>query len=98
MIHELYDIISIIVTGSLLVVFGLLFLSIVIPDSPLFRNYRRARRVMACAYLFFALVNGVEYAFRDAAEDNTRLTQTLAIAFSQAFLFTWTLIALLNVR
>jgi AraC-like DNA-binding protein len=56
--------------------------------------------MMACAYLFFALVNGVEYVFRDTADDNVPLTQTvtLVIAFSQSFLFTWALIALLNVR
>ncbi|MDR2809328.1 MAG: hypothetical protein LBB84_02060, partial [Tannerellaceae bacterium] len=60
MIHELYDTLSIIVTASLLVVFGLLFLFIVIPERPLLRSYRKARWMMACAYLFFALVNGVE--------------------------------------
>ena len=100
MIHELYNTLSIIVTASLLVIFGLLFLFIVIPDRPLLRSYRKARWMMACAYLFFALINGVEYAFRDAAADNNPLTQTvtLAIAFSQSFLFTWALIALLNVR
>ena len=100
MIHELYNTFSIIVTASVLVVFGLLFLFVVIPERPLLRSYRKARWMMTCAYLFFALVNGVEYAFRDAAGDNIplTLTVTLAIAFSQSFLFTWTLITLLNVR
>jgi AraC-like DNA-binding protein len=100
MIHELYNTFSIIVTASLLVIFGLLFLFVVIPAHPLLRNYRKARWMMACAYLFFALINGVEYAFRDAAGNNIPLTQTvtLAVAFSQSFLFTWALIALLNVQ
>ncbi|MDR1602770.1 MAG: helix-turn-helix domain-containing protein [Tannerella sp.] len=100
MIHELYDTLSIVATASLLVIFGLLFLFIAIPERPLLRNYRKARKMMACAYLFFALVNGMEYVFRDADGDNDPLTQTvtLAIAFSQAFLFTWALITLLNVQ
>jgi AraC-like DNA-binding protein len=100
MIHELYNTFSIIVTACLLVIFGLLFLFIVIPERPLLRTYRKARWMMTGAYLFFALINGVEYACRNAADNNVALTQTvtLAIAFSQSFLFAWTMIALLNVR
>jgi AraC-like DNA-binding protein len=100
MIHELYNTFSIIVTAGLLLIFGLLFLFIVIPDRPLLGSYRKARWMMTCSYLFFAFINGVEFAFRDVAGDNIPLTQTiiLAVAFSQSFLFTWTLIALLNVR
>jgi AraC-like DNA-binding protein len=100
MISELYNTFSIIVTASLLLLFGLLFLFISIPERPLLHSYRKARWMMTGCYLFFAFINGVEYVFRDTAGDNIPLTQTvtLAIAFSQSFLFTWTLIALLNVR
>jgi AraC-like DNA-binding protein len=71
-----------------------------VPDKPLLKSYRKARVMMACAYLFFAAVNGLEYVCRRAGSDTLLLTQmvTLAVAFSQAFLFTWALIALLNTQ
>lgn len=47
--------------GAALIVFGLCFLLLVIPGNPLLRNYRVTRVVMACAYFFFVLINGVEY-------------------------------------
>lgn len=96
----MYNIISIYVTGGLLLLGGLCLLFIHIPGSPLLQGYRRARRMMGCAYLFFAACNVVEYAFRDGGGDNHLLTQmiTLSVAFSQAFLFTWSMIALLDVR
>ena len=101
MIHQLYDIISIYMTGSLLLIAGGCFLFIPVPDNPLLGSYRKARMMMACAYLFFAAVNGVEYACRQAGSSDALLltqTVTLAIAFSQAFLFTYTLISLLNAQ
>jgi hypothetical protein len=92
--------VSIYLTGGLLLAFGLCFLSLPVTGNPLLHSYRKARRMMGCAYLFFAAINVVEYVFRDDAGDNILLTQmvTLSVAFSQAFLFTWSLIALLNVR
>jgi AraC-like DNA-binding protein len=100
MIHELYDIISIYVTAGLLLSGGLSFLFVTIPDSPLLQSYRKARRAMAYAYLFFAAVNVVEYLFRNSENDTILLTQmiTLAVAFSQSFLFTFAMISLINVR
>jgi AraC-like DNA-binding protein len=100
MIHQLYDIISIYVTGSLLLTGGGCFLFISVPGSPLLESYRKARVMMACAYLFFAAVNVLEYVCRHTGNEILLLTRmvTLAIAFSQAFLFTWALISLLNVQ
>jgi AraC-like DNA-binding protein len=100
MIHQLYDIISIYLTGCVLLIAGGCFLFILVPDNPLLGSYRKARMMMACAYFFFAAVNGVEYVCRQAESDTLLLTQmvTLAIAFSQAFLFTWALISLLNAQ
>ncbi|MDR1644777.1 MAG: helix-turn-helix domain-containing protein [Tannerellaceae bacterium] len=100
MIHQLYDIISIYLTGLLLLIGGGCFLLIPTPGNPLLRSYRKARMMMACAYLFFAAVNGLEFMCRHPGSDTLLATQmaTLAIAFSQAFLFTWALIALLNVQ
>jgi AraC-like DNA-binding protein len=100
MIHQMYDIISIYVTGSLLLIGGGCFLVLPIPDKPLLGSYRKARVMMACAYLFFAAVNVLEAMCRHTGSDTLLLTQmvTLAIAFSQAFLFTWALISLFNVQ
>jgi AraC-like DNA-binding protein len=60
-------------------------------------NYRNARRIMACAYLFFAAGNVAEY-FSRAPVDNVSLTQmvTLVIGCSQSFLFTYVFITLIN--
>jgi hypothetical protein len=44
---ELYVILSIFVTGSLLLLAGLMFLFLVVPDSPQLGNYRRARYALA---------------------------------------------------
>ncbi|MDR3338693.1 MAG: hypothetical protein LBT25_01120, partial [Candidatus Symbiothrix sp.] len=79
MIHELYDIISIYVTVGLLLLGGLSFLFVTIPDSPLLQSYRKARIAMAFAYLFFVAVNAVEYLFRDAENDSILLTQMVTL-------------------
>jgi len=56
--------------------------------------------MMAVAYLFFMAVNLAEFLFSDYGENNVPLIQTitLAIAVSQALLFTMALLALLEVR
>jgi hypothetical protein len=99
MINDLYTILSIFVVASINFIFGLCFLFLLIPGKPSLNNYRTARYMMACAYLFFGIINILEYCTRSAG-DNTRLTQTvtLIIAVSQAFLFTFTLITLINTR
>jgi hypothetical protein len=61
MMNEFYTILSIFVTGGLLLACGLMFLFMVIPDSPLLDNYRKARCMMACAYLFFVALGIVEW-------------------------------------
>ena len=98
--NELYSIISIFITSGLLLAYGLMFLFASVPESPLLNNYRKARYAMAFAYLFFLPVEIAEYLFRDSFGDSVALLQTvtLAIAASQAFLFTWALLALVEVR
>ena len=97
---ELYYILSVWVASGLLLAFGLMFLFMVVPDSPLLGNYRKARYTMAYAYLFFAVVGVAEYVFCDITDDDVYVLQavTLIIAVSQAFLFTCTLLALLTVE
>ncbi|MDR0603195.1 MAG: helix-turn-helix domain-containing protein [Bacteroidales bacterium] len=98
--HELYDIISIFMTGALVLTCGLILLFTVKPEIPLLSNYRKARYALACAYLFFFLVNVIEYMFSNKSEENIPLLQTitLTIAASQALLFTFVMLSLLEVR
>jgi AraC-like DNA-binding protein len=98
--NELYNILSIYATSGLFLGCGLMFLFMVISDSPLLGNYRKARYAMACAYLFFVVINIVEYLFGDTQGENIAFLQTivLATAISQALLFTFAMIALLEVR
>jgi AraC-like DNA-binding protein len=100
--NDLYLILSIFVTGGLLLAGGLMLLFAVIPDSALLGHYRKARGMMACAYLFFVVAGGVEYLLREPAPGARGIalmqTVTLAIAASQALLFTLALVALVDVR
>jgi AraC-like DNA-binding protein len=95
--NELYDIISIFIGGSIFLSFGLCFLFLTVTENPMLRSYLTARRIMACAYLFFAVANVAEYLNR-SPDDNVRLTQmvTLVIGCSQSFLFTCVFITLIN--
>jgi AraC-like DNA-binding protein len=100
--NELYNILSIFVTGGLLFALGLMLLFTVIPARPLLGNYRKARYMMAGAYLFFVAVAIGEYLSQTSPPDVDDIavmqTVTLAIAASQALLFTFAMLALLDVR
>jgi AraC-like DNA-binding protein len=100
--NELYNILSIFVTGGLLLGCGLMFLFTTIPAGPLLGNYRKARYMMAGAYLFFVAAGIVEYLFQASPPDVSSLalmqTVTLVIAAPQALLFTFAMLALLEVR
>lgn len=122
MMTELYTNISIFASSGLLLTTGIMLLFGATDRSPLLGNYRRARRAIAGAYLFFAVVNAAEYLFgggtgavsglasdamnglaetsiTDPANDIQLIRAiTLAIAASQAFLFTFAMLALLDVR
>lgn len=103
MIHNAYFIISIFLMGATLTVFGLCFLLLAIPEKPLLRNYRVARKVMAFAYFFFALMNSLEYFMyttdeRSGTDNSVLQLVTLIVGTSQALLFTYTLTTLVNVR
>lgn len=100
-LQQLYNDLSIIATASVLLVCGLMFLFIDVPRSPLLSNYRKARFVMAVAYLFIVIAAVSEYLFTaDSSETDIHLLQTviLIIAVSQASLYTVALIALLDIK
>jgi AraC-like DNA-binding protein len=97
--NELYNTISIFLSSGWLLALGLVLLFALRADNPLLGNYRKARNMMAVAYIFFACINLLEYGF-SGSESNIPLLRTiiLAIAVSQAFLFTLAMLALLEVR
>ncbi|MDR1102312.1 MAG: hypothetical protein LBL42_01010, partial [Tannerella sp.] len=97
---ELYTNISIFAISGLLLACGMMLLFVFIPAGALLGNYRKARYTMAGAYLFFVAVNVVEYLSGDPSVQHVPLIQTvtLAIAASQAFLFTFAMLALVDVR
>lgn len=100
--NKIYSIITIITVVNLFFVFGLLFLFLIVPNRPLLHNYRTARRVMAFAYMFFACIEMLKGIYCPSLASSYDIkviqTTTLAISFSQAFLFTYSLIVLLNIR
>jgi AraC-like DNA-binding protein len=81
---------------------GLMLLFTNIPGSPLLGNYRRARYMLACAYLFFVVFEIVEYLLQVAEPSVPGVasvqTVSLAVAVTQAFLFTFAILALVEVR
>jgi AraC-like DNA-binding protein len=97
---SLYNILTIglafITTG-----FAVLFRNLYSCNKAEMNGYRKASRLMIAAYLFFGIVNVADYLGRtsDATfEDNIVLFQmlTLIVAISQAFLFTYAMILLIN--
>jgi AraC-like DNA-binding protein len=97
---ELYTDISIFAISGFLLACSVMLLFAFIPANALLGNYRKARYMMAGAYLFFVAVNAVEYLSGDPSAQSVPLVQTvtLAIAASQAFLFTFAMLALVEVR
>lgn len=98
---EYYNVISIFVSSGLLLLLGSMLLFGPTAKRPLLGNYRRARYALAAAYLFFAAVNVAEYLFSGPGSvSDVPLIRavTLAIAASQALLFTLAMLALLETR
>lgn len=98
--NELYNILSVFVTSSLFLICALMFLFMRIPDTPRLASYRKARWMMCGAYIFFVIVEIAKFLFGDTAAYSVPLLRTvvLVIASSQAFLFTFSILALLDVR
>ncbi len=78
---------------------GCLLLGLRIPPDPKLRNYRIARRTIACAYI----VLGLSDLYRLFVENSTEYFEigsfiVLIIAYFQAFLFTYAMITLFDYR
>ena len=98
--NELHNILSVFIIGGLLLSCGMMFIFGFIPADPLLGNYRKARYAMAGAYLFFLAVEILQYFIGNSSGPSVSFLQTvtLAIAAPQAFLFTFAMLALLEVR
>ena len=99
--HDLYIALSLMSTAALLLICGLMFLFIDVPQNQSLGNYRKARNMLAVAYLFFAALNIIELIFVDASQEidiSLNKMITLNIAVSQAPLITLALLSLLEVR
>jgi AraC-like DNA-binding protein len=95
--EELYQILSwtwVAVTFS----FGLCLLLLQMPDAPTLTTYRRTRKIMAIAYWLLAVMTVVELLTRtdDSADIQLTWLITLAVAAAQSFLFSVSLIVLIN--
>ncbi len=78
----------------------LLMLLIAIPSTPELDNYRASRKTMAYAYLIFGVLSGINAIMNgpNASESDMFIVAaiTLTIGSFQSFLFTYTLIILIN--
>ncbi|MDH8701153.1 AraC-like DNA-binding protein/uncharacterized membrane protein YqhA [Dysgonomonadaceae bacterium PH5-43] len=105
MLSELHIVLTYFSTGMIFA-FGMCFLFLKTPESPILHNYRTARLIMAVAYILLAaayilfatlpsldIVSTYENLFLKLSRVNT-----LIIAVFQALLFTYTLISLIDLR
>jgi AraC-like DNA-binding protein len=97
--NKAYDILSIAFAGGILLTIGIFFLGVKTPKKKELHNYHIAGYALAVAYFSFFVLNILEY-FSRSENDNILLTQmvTLVVACSQAFMFTFTLITLINTQ
>jgi len=100
MVDLSFSIIFFYTSSTVLLVLGVILLSIIVPKNLMLYNYRIARRTMAAAYLLLAVIKISECLFLnvDGFDNTLYKTIVLAIAFSQAFLFTFALITLINIK
>lgn len=95
LVYSVISCISIGVTFS----FGCCFFFLAIPPIPALHSYRNARRIMAVSYVILAALYILELIIH-IGEPDIEVSQTtkIIVAAFQAFLFTYTLISLIDVR
>jgi AraC-like DNA-binding protein len=101
MIDYVYSM-TLLILAAILFALGLMFLFLNVSDNPKLGAYHNATKAMAFTYIFFGLTNTFEYLERLSGMeiDNSLLFRivTLIIASSQAFLFTFAMISLVNTK
>ncbi len=84
-------------SSAVMTALGFCFLYLKVPDYPALRNYRISRRILAASYLSLAVANALELWINpDLSNGGLIVLVTLIIGAFQAFLFTYTLITLIN--
>lgn len=99
MIFDLYTLTSIL-SIAIIAIFGFCLLVSATPPEPEFHNYRISRRLLAVAYIVLAAIRTSELLLLTDSDKITKLTFVIiiSIAMLQAFLFTFALIVLINIR
>lgn len=84
----------------ILIFSALLMLLVAVPSTSELYNYKTSRKILACAYLIFGVLSGVNAVMNrsNTSEGDMFIVAviTLIIASIQSFLFTYTLIILIN--
>lgn len=96
---QLYNTLDAFLAPGILIGLAVCLFFLYIPPKAALRNYRMARYVMGAAYLLYAIAIYMEYHIFGVHDDKA-LTRPiiLSVAFSQAFLFTFTLITLIRLN
>ena len=88
-----------ILTATVILIIACCLLGFTVPNDPELKNYRTARRLLACAYVVLACAGLSELiAGGRPAGSPLVLSLTLVIAYYQAFLFTFAMITLIDLR
>lgn len=97
--EEAYRIITLFVLPGMLLALGLCFFFLSIPPNAGLKNYRTARLVMGYAYVVYAVsLFTAHYGFFNFTNNPFSQSISLFISSVQAFLFTFTLITLIDTR
>lgn len=96
---QLYNTLDAFLAPGVLIGLAVCLFFLYIPPKAALRNYRVARYVMGAAYLLYAIAIYMEYHIFGVHDDKA-LTRPiiLSVAFSQALLFTFTLITLIRIN
>jgi AraC-like DNA-binding protein len=100
MVEQIYFMLSYFSTG-ITFAFGLCFLFINMPQIPALKSYKKARLIMAIAYISLSAFNAIgEMSHSSTSSTDMDIEQSLTAigAMIQAFLYTYTFIILVNPR
>lgn len=98
MLIFLYDLVTVYIIPGMMLAFGICLLFLSIPDKEGLKNYVFARKVMGVTFLVYCVALICEAVTREPlVGDLLNSMIVIAIGITQAFLFTYSLIALLDI-
>ena len=98
MLIFLYDLVTVYIIPGMMLAFGICLLFLSIPDKEGLKNYVFARKVMGVTFLVYCMALICEAVTREPlVGDLLNSMIVIAIGITQAFLFTYSLIALLDI-